>query len=248
MIEFIKINDDILWDVEPWSSPTCHPFPPFYIAIWEYAKILEKTMRVPQYNNPDRNWIGRMEANRIATTWRRGQRAHSERNGEHETPCEQGHHRPGKEPSCWHQQLGALSRVGPSSHGTRDKVLSYYVQWTQALCRLGAMDHMGKWRHSHIHRPGNRQPPWEHVQRWPMEAFDLVPQGDWRPCGATMWNVQFREVAIFGRWTGPETYWNHSVLIWYIWYIAFTKEPCQIQETLQCFRDRKRCGAGDLQV
>ena len=55
MIEFIKINDDILWDVEPWSSPTCHPFPPFYIAIWEYAKILEKTMRVPQYNNPDRN-------------------------------------------------------------------------------------------------------------------------------------------------------------------------------------------------
>lgn len=42
MISFIQINDDIVWDVERWASPTCHPFPSFTLPFGEYGNILEK--------------------------------------------------------------------------------------------------------------------------------------------------------------------------------------------------------------
>jgi hypothetical protein len=69
---------------------------------------------------------------------------------------------------------------------TRDKVpiLSYYVQWTQALCRLGAMDINGS--HGEVTKkvtsfpyPSTwQQPPWEALKNWSHKVIG--------GCGATV--------------------------------------------------------------
>jgi hypothetical protein len=113
--------------------------------------------------------------------WQRGQRAHSERNGEHEAPsCEQGHHRPGKEPSCWQQQLGALSRVGPSCHHSGQST------YTFLLCSVdtGAMQ---TWRNGYqwitwgSDEKSDVIPISIDLATATMGSVEkLVPQGDWR--------------------------------------------------------------------